>query len=41
MAKDTISGVMVQLMKEIGRIIRLMDLEYIIGVMEEDMKENG
>ena len=39
--KDCFIGKMVLFFKEISLIIEQKDLEYIIGMMEENMKENG
>ena len=39
--KDCFIGRMVPFFKEISLIMEQKDLEYIIGMMEENMKENG
>lgn len=41
MEKANIYGKIIVIMKENGRIIRFMDWELIIGLMGEDIQDNG
>ena len=41
MGKENIFGKIIVVMKENGRIIKFMDWERIIGLMEEDIQDSG